>query len=376
MTRSLIRLVVVALLLALAVVLLSRRAPERADVGKGPVIAGLNERINVIDEVRIHSADHGEVTLTRSAEGWQVPQRAGWPADTGKLRDYLLRLALAQRVEAKTALPENYSRLGVEDVAGEGALGAGLDISGGGEPLALIIGLNNRQGKGSYVRVPGDAQSWLADLDIAPERKAENWLQRDLIDVDPRRIVAIQITPAKGEVIALARSASNDTQWALAGLPKGKHVVQSAVDGMDGFLQGLRLEDVAKAEGEPPADALHARFVTVDGLAIGLSLWQQADAAWGRFTVAFDETQALAHAREREAFERAAAQPAAGAANDEAGASEAHDAIADAPSRVALGRKLSEDFAQRVAGWQFVLSPYKVANLRKPRAALVEPAPR
>lgn len=374
MTRSLIRLVVVALLLALAVVLLSRRAPERADVGKGPVIAGLNARINAIDEVRIHSADHGEVALLRSADGWQVLQRAGWPADTGKLRDYLLRLALAQRVEAKTALPENYSRLGVEDVADEGALGARLDITGGGEPLALIIGLNNRQGKGSYVRVPGEAQSWLADLDIAPERKAENWLQRDLIDVDPRRIVAIQITPAKGEVIALARSASNDTQWALAGLPKGKHVVQSAVDGMDGFLQGLRLEDVARAEGEPPADALHAHFVTVDGLAIGLTLWQQADAAWGRFTVDFDETKALAH--EREAFERAAAQAAAGAANDKVGTSEVRDAIADTPSRVALGRKHSEEFAQRVAGWQFALSPYKVANLRKPRSALVEPAPR
>src|SRR3546814_11305086 len=56
----------------------------------------------------------------------------------------------ARRVEAKTALAENYSRLGVEDVDTKGAHGARLDITGGGEPLALIVGLNNPKGHGSY----------------------------------------------------------------------------------------------------------------------------------------------------------------------------------------------------------------------------------
>src|SRR3546814_17981509 len=95
--------------------------------------------------------------------------------------------------------------------------------------------------------------------------------------------------------------------------------VQTAVDGVDGFLQGLRLEDVAKAEGEPPADALHARFVTADGLDVGLLVWQHNDAPWGRFTVTFDQAQAIKHASEREAFERAAAKAAAtGESNDKA----------------------------------------------------------
>jgi len=367
MTRALMRLAVAASLLAVAVVLLSKRAPERADVGNGPVFAGLNDRINAIDEVRISGADKGDVVLRRSDDAWRVQQRAGWPADTGKLRDYLLRLALAQRVEAKTANPANYSRLGVADSDGKDARGARLDISGGGEPLALIIGVNNPQGKGSYVRVPGAAQSWLADLDIAPERKAENWLQRDLIDIDPRRIVAVEITPGKGETVTLSRNASNDTQWVLAGLAKGKRPLQAAVDGVDGFLQGLRLEDVAKAEGAPPADALQARFVTADGLTIGLTLWQHDEAPWARFTVQFDETRAMKHASEREAFERAAVQANADEPVVDAG-------IATASSRVAQWRSQSEVFAQRSDGWQFALSPYKVANLRKPRTAFIEPA--
>lgn len=373
MTRTIIRFAIAALLLVLAVVLLGKRAPERTDAGKGPVIAGLNARINAVSEVRIASADNGEIVLSRSDVAWRVQQRGGWPADTGKLRDYLLRLALAQRVEAKTALPENYPRLGVEDIDAKGARGARLDITGGGEPLALIIGLNNPQGRGSYVRVPGEAQSWLADLDIAPERKAENWLQRDLIDVDPRRIVRVEIKPGKGEAIALSRNAINDTQWLLAGLAKGKQPVQAAVDGVDGFLQGLRLEDVAKAEGEPPADALHARFTTADGLDVGLTLWHRDDAPWGRFTVHFDEAQAMTHASEREAFERAAATAAAEGEGEDDAASAAPE-IASAESRVAQWRAQSEAFAQRIDGWQFALSPYKAGNLRKPRSAFVEPA--
>ncbi|PKM03533.1 MAG: hypothetical protein CVV16_08635 [Gammaproteobacteria bacterium HGW-Gammaproteobacteria-6] len=372
MTRTIIRLAIAVLLLALAAVLLNKRAPERADVGKGPLIAGLNERINAIDEVRISSADNGEIVLSRSDDAWRVQQRAGWPADTGKLRDYLLRLALTQRVEAKTALPENYSRLGVEDTDSKLARGARLDIIGGGEPLALIVGLNNPQGRGSYVRVPDAAQSWLADLDIAPERKAENWLQRDLIDVDPRRIVRIEIKPGKGEAIVLHRAAINDSQWQLDALAKGKQLVQTAVDGVDGFLQGLRLEDVAKAEGEPPADALHARFVTADGLDVGLTLWQHEAVAWGRFTAHFDEDQAMKHASEREAFERAAAKVAPESQSDDDATTT--PGIASAQSRVAQWRTQSETFAQRIDGWQFALSPYKVGNLRKPRSAFIEPA--
>lgn len=372
MRRTIIGLAITVLLLALALALLTRREPERTDIGKGPVIAGLNDRINAISELRITSADKGEVVLSRSDDGWRVQQRAGWPADTGKLRDYLLRLATARRVEAKTALAANYSRLGVEDVDAKGAHGARLDITGGGEPLALIVGLNNPRGRGSYVRVPGDDQSWLADLDIAPERKAENWLQRDLIDVDPRRIVRVEIRPAKGEAIILSRDAINDSQWQLDGLAKGKQLVQTAVDGVDGFLQGLRLEDVARAEGEPPADALHARFVTADGLDVGLLVWQHDGAPWGRFTVTFDQAQAIKHASEREAFERAAAKAAAtGESTDKASA---EPTIASAESRVAQWRKQSDTFAQRIDGWQFALSPYKVGNLRKPRSAFIEPA--
>src|SRR3546814_7766858 len=77
MTRTIIGLAITALLLALAVALLTRREPERTDSGKGPVIAGLNDRINAINEMRITSADKGEVVLSRSDDGWRVQQRAG-----------------------------------------------------------------------------------------------------------------------------------------------------------------------------------------------------------------------------------------------------------------------------------------------------------
>lgn len=399
-SRTLLRLALVVVVVILAVWLTTRHAPESGDLALGPVLQGLSERVNAVQQVTIQAAGGDTATLVRGDAGWTLRERHDWPADTGKLRDYLLRLGVTQRIEAKTQRPESYSRLGVQDLDAADANSARIDILGGGEPLALIVGQNNPQGHGSYVRVPGQAQSWLADLDIAPERQVENWLQRDLIDVDPRRIVSIRVQPAGKPAFALSRTAVDESHWQLAPLPAQRDTAQAPAEAIAGFLQGLRLDDVEPAADAEVLDGVRVQFDTADGLQVTLSHWQRDDKSWVRLAATFDEAVASAYvgaqvaaeqkareqqAHEQQAHEQQAHEPQA----HEPQADDAADKDASVPpaatelqaadtgsveERVAKLRGQAHAAAARFDGWVFAISPFKAGNLRKPHTDYVAEA--
>lgn len=384
-SRTLLRLALVVVVVILAVWLSTRRAPGSGDLALGPVLPGLSERVNAVQQVTIQAAGGNTATLVRGDAGWVLRERHDWPADTGKLRDYLLRLGVTQRIEAKTQRPESYPRLGVQDLDAADANGARIDILGGGEPLALIVGQNNPQGHGSYVRVPGQAQSWLADLDIAPERQVENWLQRDLIDVDPRRIVGIRVQPAGKSAFTLSRTAVDDSHWQLAPIPAKRDTAQAPAEAIAGFLQGLRLDDVEPAADAEALDGDRLQFDTADGLQVTLSLWQRDDKSWVRLAATFDEAAATAYvgaqvAAEQKAREQQAHEPQADdAANTDASVppAAAEQPAADAGSveeRVAKLREQAHAAAARFDGWVFAISPFKAGNLRKPHTDYIAEA--
>jgi len=370
MSRLLIRLALAAVVVMIAAWLLSQRAPEQGDLMRGPVLPGLSERVNAVEQVTIQAVAGDTATLLRQASGWVVRERHDWPADTGKLRDYLLRLGVARRVETKTRRVESYPRLGVQDIDAADASGARIDILGGGEPLALIIGQNNAQGHGSYVRVPGQAQSWLADLDIGPERKPQEWLQRDLIDVDPRRIVRIQVQPVGAAAFTLSRPAVDEVRWQLAPLPAQRDTAQARAEALAGFLQGLRLDDVAPAGEAVPGDAEQVQFDTADGLQVIVRLWEHDDKRWASMTATFDEAAATAHVNAQVAIERKAADEKAEATTDtDAPASGAEEQAATSQGsveeRVAKLRQQADAAAARFNGWVFAISSFKADNVRK-----------
>lgn len=378
--RTLLRLALVVVVVILAVWLSTRRAPESGDLALGPVLPGLSERVNAVQQVTIQAAGGDTAILVRGDAGWVLRERHDWPADTGKLRDYLLRLGVTQRIEAKTQRPESYPRLGVQDLDAADANGTRIDILGGGEPLALIVGQNNPQGHGSYVRVPGQAQSWLADLDIAPERQLENWLQRDLIDVDPRRIVSIRVQPAGKAAFTLSRTAVNESHWQLAPIPTKRDTAQAPAEAIAGFLQGLRLDDVEPAADSKVLDGDRVQFDTADGLQVTLRLWQRDDKAWVSLAATFDEAVASTYVGAQVAAEqKAREQQSDDAANADASAPPAatEPPAADAGSveqRVTKLREQAHAAAARFDGWVFAISPFKASNLRKPHADYIAEA--
>lgn len=402
-TRNTLILAVLAVVLAGAALWLSdsRRAAEQSSVQQAAV-PGLKERLATIEKVILTGAGNKAIaTVQRSDAGWHLVER-NYPADTAALRSLLLGLADARRVEAKTASEKLYERLGVEDVAAEGAQGVKLELLGGGEPLAVIVGQNNANGKGTYLRMANEAQSWLIDRNVAVEKSAANWLQRELLDIAPERVAQLVIEADKERIeIAADDTAAGD--FKLLNLPKGREVASEFVaDGSAGLLQDLRFDDVADAAAQLPQPPLRkARFELKDGLRIELVSWQNEDKTWAQFSAQLDEAAAVAAIDAEQAKAKAeweAKQAAADAAPEpEATPTDAatvpseakpatdepelapeaplavRDPQADREQRLAALREQQATLSARFDKRVFVLPSFKAGNLNRGLEAYLKP---
>lgn len=397
--KTLILAVVAVALIAAALWYSASRRPSQEAALQTPALPGLAERLPQVNKVTVTGAGNAVIaTLEQGEAGWRLVER-DFAADANALRRILLGLSEAKRIEAKTAKPELYDRLGVEDVAAAEAQGVLLTIEGGGEPLTLIIGQNVSRGTGTYVRVPGEAQSWQIDRNVAVEKSTANWLDKDLADIQPNRIASVSVTAGK-DTVEIVASESADGDFILANLPRGREPQSAFVaDATAGFLQGLRIEDVASAEQRAPADPQrNAVFRTEDGIDVSVVTWTDADKPWAQLSASLDEARALAHIETEQAkaiadweAKQAAAEMQTAAADGDAteasaAAAEADqaelapeaplavsDAAADREQRLAALREEVSQLNARFQGRSFQLPSYKAGNLNRELEAYLKP---
>jgi hypothetical protein len=319
-----------AVAVGLVVLLASQRAPEsEGSLLAGPVMPGLADRLNDVTSIRIVQAgDQPVLTLARTAGGWTVAERDGYPANAGKIRTALLNLAESKVVEAKTANPERYAQLGVEDVDGETAAGVRIELAGAGmEPAALIVGnYAGQQGEGTYVRRPGEAQSLMAAGNLVPERQVGDWLRRELTDIASSRIQQVELVENDGRPLRIFKASADDANFQVADVPRGRTLQSEVVaNGLASTLSGLTLDDVARADADAqvPADATRHRaaYTLFDGVVVTLDGHQapadaDGNAGLAHVTIAatLDRERALARIAADIAAEQAAAQADADAA--------------------------------------------------------------
>ncbi|MCG6117419.1 MAG: DUF4340 domain-containing protein [Aquimonas sp.] len=388
-------------LLLLAVALSESRRPAQEAVIEGPLLAGLEQALNSVERVEVLAADGEPITLLREGDRWQVREQHGYAANFGTLRELLLNLAQARRIEPRTANPGSYALLGVQDIDAEGATGVELRIQADSSDWRVILGQNNPRGVGTFVRVPGEAQSWLADRNLAAERSLQGWLQRELLDIAANRVASVVVQPAEGDEVRIeAAGGEGPGDFRLVNLPQGREAASEFVaDATAGFLSGLRIDDVALAEGWSPAEdapRTQARFELREGLNVDVEVFGNANQAWGRFAVSLDEEvatrraegeqarEAMAHenavrrAREAAGLDADSGEPIEGAESALAAELPAPplavtDPEADRMARVIAAREEAERLQQAVDGWVFQLPAFKVGNLVRSMDAYLKP---
>lgn len=226
-------------------------------------------------------------TLERGTDLWTIAERNNYPADVGKIRKNLLALAEARIVEEKTSNPEFYERLGVQDLADEGAGGVQLTLTGETELASVIIGKAQAGSPDySYARRTGEAASWLVTGQFDPGKTGGEWLARSLTDIPAERIASVMINDPVHGTLHISRPATETpaeaaletpAEFSVAGIPAERELSYPGVaNTVAAALADLQLEDVQTREalGTSPGKPVVARFVTTDGLVVETSAWR------------------------------------------------------------------------------------------------------
>ena len=136
--------------LALLVTFGQRNRSSSSVTSGAEFVPGLRASINDVERVVVTKSNGETVaTLERRPDGWVVVDKSAYRADIAKLRQALSALGDAKILEAKTATPELYSKLGVEDVAGTDATGLQIALTTTGKelPQEVTNSTNNNSDK-------------------------------------------------------------------------------------------------------------------------------------------------------------------------------------------------------------------------------------
>jgi len=255
---------------AFAIWLSSRRHLERATSAGDLVLPGLESALNAVTEVRLTKGDQTHTTLKKGATDWTVAER-DYPADSGKVRKFLLDLGALNVVEEKTRNPANYPQLGVEDTTSAKATGTRVAVVTPSKVYELIVGKPS-SAKSGYVRVPSAEQALLAAPSLSLDADPKRWLDHTLLDISQDRVKAVEEKPSDGPSFTASREKKEQTDFTVSNLPKGRELTSPvAADSIAGSLGGLTLDDVRKAGTAGDPKLSHAVFHTFDGLELDVA---------------------------------------------------------------------------------------------------------
>jgi hypothetical protein len=378
-----------------ASLLSSQRKPAAETVQSGGyAVPALRDHVNDVTGVTVTAAENKPLlSLARTDRGWTVKEKGGYPADSGKLRELLLKLADASLLEQKTASEQRYPELGVEDTRGKEAKGLKISLEGLAKPEALIVGNFNAKSGGTFVRRPDDKQSWLAKGNLTVDRDPSHWLDKTITDIGSNRIAEVVLSRPGGKSLRVYRDHLGDADFKVADLSTGKELSSAgAANGLASTLGDLTLQDVVPAaEAKAPADGQQrkASYRTFDGIKVDVTAWKDGDKHYARFTAVLEQAKAEAHIQETQAKAKTDFEAKLKDDPKLTPPPEVADPAKDREGRLGTLASEAADLTRRFEGWIFVIPPFKYVNMdktmddlvkaptpAKPEAAKAEPAKR
>jgi len=223
------------------------------------------------------------LTLERRDERWVIAERAGFPADLGKVRDFVLKAIELKIGQTEAIADKDRARLNLD---ASGTLVEFKDAQG--KSLARFI-----VGRKYFKREPENPGQALADgrfvlLPDDPGRvivvsnpltqataKTADWINRSGLALD--RIRALEYRPAAGEGWKIERPGES-AEWKLAGARPHEKLEITKANAAAYSLANLDLADVAPREAQDTGLDKPALLVaaTFDGLSYTIRVGQRA----------------------------------------------------------------------------------------------------
>lgn len=211
--------------------------------------------LKVADIARIRIVEpKSTLTLERKDEGWVIAERDGFPADPGKVRDFVLKLLELKIGQSEPIGEKDRARLNLD------ASGTQLELlAADGKPLAkLAIGKkyfkrevdnpDKAPADGRFVQRPESPAIVyiVADPLAQASTRSADWIDRTAFKIEKVKTLEVR---APGGTWRIERKADNP-EWKLAGAKAGEKLDIGRANAASYSLSLLELDDVAAKDAQ------------------------------------------------------------------------------------------------------------------------------
>ena len=232
------------------------------------------------------------LTLERKDERWTIAERAGFPADFSRVREFVLKAIELKAGQSEAIGEQDRARLNLDES------GTRIEFRGAdGKPLrSLIVGKkyfkrevdnpDKALGDGRFVLLPDEPKTVyiVADPLVQATAKSAEWIDRAAFLVE--KVKTLEVKFPDGGGYRVERNADN-ADWKLAGLKPGEKLEVTKANAASYSLSMLELADVLPKDApdtglDKPVDISAA---TLDGLAYDIKVGKlQGDNYFVTFT--------------------------------------------------------------------------------------------
>ncbi len=243
--------IVIALVLALISYVLTQDEKSAVTAADTLLIPELQDKVNDVDGV---SLSQGQESLDFYKEDgvWRIKQLDLFFADTNKIAQMLLSLRKFKLKQPKTSNAKNYAKLGLAEPQVINVV-----LKNNDQVFADIdIGKQALKTQGSYVRKKADKQSWLSNGQLTISLNKDDWIIKNIIDVDATQIQSVSYQPTTGNAFKIAKKQLTDESFQLEPITQGQQLksgldLNSLANGLskftvDNVVSGKTLEESNK----------------------------------------------------------------------------------------------------------------------------------
>ena len=356
------------------------KAPPALPQSGQRVFPDLMAKINEVAAIRVSAAD-GTFTIVREGESWNVKEKHRYPAHVGKIREALIGLGELTILEPKTSKPEFYEKLGVQDVEAEGASSTEVTLTDAAATTLAKLIVGNQHPAGTpgqdevYVRKSGDPRTWLAMGNLSVPTMADEWLDKDFLEVETKRVRSLRIRHPDAATLRMAKEKPDDHDFTVVNLPTGTEVEsQFAVNNLVSTITSLSFDDV-KPKSEIAFDdqsVVTAVFETFDGLEVTVTLLPEDEKHYVKVSAAFKDDLIWKPESEEGADAEKHAEETQEADNAEKEETDVPTPEKPTVKTAAEVKAEIEALNKRVAEWVYVLPTFRAETLLKKPEDLVK----
>lgn len=344
------------------------------------VFPDLMAKINEVAAIRVSAAE-GTFTIVREGESWNVEEKHRYPAHVGKIREALIGLGELTILEPKTSKPEFYEKLGVQDVEAEGASSTEVTLTDAAAATLAKLIVGNQHPAGTpgqdevYVRKSGDPQTWLAMGNLSVPTMADEWLDKNFLEVEPKRVRSLRISHPDATTLRVAKEKPDDHDFTVVNLPTGTEVEsQFAVNNLVSTITSLSFDDV-KPKSEiafNDQSVVTAVFETFDGLEVTVTVLPEDEKHYVKVSAAFKDDLIWKPESEEGADAEKHAEETQEADNAEKEETDVSTPEKPTIKPAAEVKTEIEALNKRVAEWVYVLPTFRAETLLKKPEDLVK----